>query len=225
MPPTIVNAGSITESKGVKTLVYGPAGVGKTPMMLTCPNPIALLIEDGTLSLNGATLPSIVCRTFKEIEESILWATSSKEADKFDTICVDSMSQISTNYLKHFKKVFTDPRKAYGEMGDRVKEILDKLKACDKNVYMTAKLGVREVDGEKKNTAAFEGQELIKLPHEIDVVLYCHKAKAQDGNEYLMFLTKETSSTIARDRSGRLAEYEPAGNINYIIEKVKGNIQ
>ena len=42
---------------GVKLLVYGQAGAGKTSLIPTLPNPIVLSAEAGLLSIAGADVP------------------------------------------------------------------------------------------------------------------------------------------------------------------------
>ncbi len=44
---------------GVKFLVYGQAGAGKTSLIPTLPNPIILSAEAGLLSIADASLPYI----------------------------------------------------------------------------------------------------------------------------------------------------------------------
>jgi len=44
---------------GVKILVYGQAGSGKTSLIRTLPNPLVLSAEAGLLSIQDADLPYI----------------------------------------------------------------------------------------------------------------------------------------------------------------------
>ena len=46
-------------SNGVKLLVYGQAGAGKTSLIKTLPNPVVLSAEGGLLSIQDADLPYI----------------------------------------------------------------------------------------------------------------------------------------------------------------------
>ena len=46
--------------RGVKLLVYGAAGAGKTSLVRTLPSPVILSAEAGLLSLSGTDIPYIV---------------------------------------------------------------------------------------------------------------------------------------------------------------------
>ena len=46
-------------ANGVKLLVYGQAGAGKTTLIKTLPKPIVLSAEGGLLSIQDADLPYI----------------------------------------------------------------------------------------------------------------------------------------------------------------------
>jgi ABC-type ATPase involved in cell division len=50
-------------ANGVKLLVYGQAGAGKTTLIKTLPNPIVLSAEGGLLSIQDADLPFIEIST------------------------------------------------------------------------------------------------------------------------------------------------------------------
>lgn len=55
---------------GVKLLVYGQAGAGKTSLIPTLPNPIVLSAEGGLLSIQDAELPYIEIATMAELQEA-----------------------------------------------------------------------------------------------------------------------------------------------------------
>jgi hypothetical protein len=43
---------------GVKAIVYGPPGSGKTPVINTAPRPVMLVCEPGLLSMRTSTVPT-----------------------------------------------------------------------------------------------------------------------------------------------------------------------
>jgi len=105
---------------GVKCLVYGKAGVGKTTLCATAPTPIIFSAEAGLLSLGAHDIPVALIKTIDDLEDAYRWATESHEASQFETVCLDSISEIAEVVLSNAKKTCKDPRQAYGELADRM---------------------------------------------------------------------------------------------------------
>ena len=104
--------GSISTA-GVKMLVYGQAGAGKTTLINTLPHPIILSAEGGLLSLQDADLPYIEIRNVNDLEEAYKWVVSDA-ANGFESVALDSISEIAEVILSSEKKNNKDPRAAYG---------------------------------------------------------------------------------------------------------------
>ena len=117
-------ASQIAKQSGVKALVYGPPGCGKTPMIKTAPSPVLCAVEHGLLSIRDAThIPVFEAYDVNTIEEFFKWLFSSKEVNNFDTIGIDSVSRIAEIYLDYELDRNKDGRKAYGEMSRKVMAI------------------------------------------------------------------------------------------------------
>ncbi len=58
MAINVKTTGGLT-ANGVKVLVYGAAGVGKTALIATLPSPIVLSAEGGLLSLQEIDMPYV----------------------------------------------------------------------------------------------------------------------------------------------------------------------
>lgn len=101
--------------RGVKLLVYGAAGSGKTSLVRTLPSPVILSAEAGLLSLSGTDIPYIDISSMDDLKDAYEWVTS-EEAAQFKSICLDSISEIAEVVLNHEKKHAKDPRQAYGSM-------------------------------------------------------------------------------------------------------------
>src|SRR5258708_31296058 len=54
---------------GVKAIIFGPAGCGKTPILNTAPRPVLLATEAGLLSMRGSTIPTYEAYTSQRIDE------------------------------------------------------------------------------------------------------------------------------------------------------------
>ena len=102
-------------SNGVKLLVYGQSGAGKTSLIPTLPDPIVLSAEGGLLSIQDADLPYIEIASMDDLKEAFEWM-STPEGLKFKSVALDSISEIAEVVLNHEKKIAKDPRQAYGAM-------------------------------------------------------------------------------------------------------------
>ena len=109
---------SITNKQGIKLLVYGESGVGKTQLCSTAPDPIIISAESGLMTLRKFKLPFIEIKTVQDLNDAYEWCMSSKESSKYKTICIDSISEIAEVLLVSEKAKTKDPRKAYGEVQD-----------------------------------------------------------------------------------------------------------
>ena len=56
MPLQFSTASQESVTNGIKVLVYGGAGVGKTVLTATLPNPVLISAESGSLSLRESNL-------------------------------------------------------------------------------------------------------------------------------------------------------------------------
>ena len=90
-----INLKRTTEASvsGVKLLVYGQAGAGKTRLVPTLPKPILLSAESGLLSLQGEDIPYITIGTMADLHEAYSWLTESEEAQQYESVALDSLSE------------------------------------------------------------------------------------------------------------------------------------
>ena len=89
----------------VKILGYGPAGHGKTRAISTLPTPITLSAEGGLLSIKEFDLPYVEISTLEDLYDAYRWVSSSDEAKAFESVALDSISEIAEVLLSAEKKV------------------------------------------------------------------------------------------------------------------------
>lgn len=207
---------------GAKCIVYGSPGCGKTPIIVTAPRPIVCVVEPGLLSARAKvfdSVPGFEADTAAKIKDFFKWICESKEANAFDTIGLDSATQMAEIILKEEIKNNKDGRRAYGEMARTVKDIFDKLYYLEsKHIYLIAKQG--EDDTIKKKKPYFPGQELnVYVPHLFDEILQLgfHQIPGQ-LQPIQSFRCKESFDAIVRDRSANLSEFEPP-DLTHIFNK------
>ncbi len=221
----LVQASTLAKQNGVKMLVYGPPGTGKTPICATAPRPVLCAVERGTLSLRNATnVAAIEARTVKALDEFVLWCEQSREAKNFDTICIDSISEVASVSLSESLAAKKHGQAAYGEMSEWVKKkFWNRLMALtEKHIYMIAKMDVRHEGETSCRAPMFPGQVLkYELQHDVDEVFHINRPALPEANYQPVHClqTIGDASTIARDRSGKLLPYEKP-DLGYIISKI-----
>lgn len=214
---------SLIQRYGVKAIIYGGPGTGKTPMITTAPYPVHCFSEPGMLSIRSYQGPGYIADTYAKMRDFVLWATLSNEAKQFQTKCFDSLSQMCQIILDEEKKVNKDGRKAYGIMGDKIMEMMNWLFfAQDCNVVLLAKETLLEIEGMgKKYRPMFPGQQLdAQIPHLFDSIWRLEYAPDGKGGTQRVIRTKENFQAFARDRSGNLAELEHA-DLTYLLNKAR----
>jgi hypothetical protein len=202
---------------GVKSIIYGPPGSGKTPVVNTAPRPLLLACEPGLLSMRNSTVPTWFAPDVPKLDEFWKWFFGSQETKNFDTIAVDSISQMADVYLQDALKTNKHGLKAYGEMAS---ETMDKLRQLyytkGKHTYLICKEG--NVDGYKR--PFMPGQQLnVDLPHLFDQILYLNIHNIPGAGAHKAFRCTPDISIMSRDRTGMLNEYEPP-DFGAIVKKV-----
>ena len=126
---------------GVKLLVYGTAGAGKTSLIPTLPDPVVLSAEGGLLSIAGADVPFVEVNSMQSLMDVWTWLAESDEAKQYKSVALDSISEIAEVCLSSEKKTAKDPRQAYGAMQDHMGDIIRAFRDLpNRHVYFTAKV-------------------------------------------------------------------------------------
>ena len=209
--------------KGVKLLVYGAAGAGKTTLVKGLPSPIVLSAEAGLLSLSGSDIPYIDIASMEDLRDAYEWVTS-EEASPYKSICLDSISEIAEVVLTHEKKTSKDPRQAYGAMQEQVTDLIRAFRDISgKHVYFSAKLEkTQDESGRILYAPAMPGNKTgQQLPYFFDEVLALRVEKNSEGNVQRALMCDSDGMWVAKDRSGKLGMWEPA-DLGTVIAKIGG---
>lgn len=210
---------------GVKVLVYGPSGVGKTTLCATAPAPIIISAEAGLLSLRKFTIPVIEIKTVEDLTEAHRWCMQSAEAAQFATVCIDSISEIGEVVLANAKRQVKDPRQAYGELLEKMMATIKAFRDLQgKHVYMAAKMEPvkDELTGVVRYMASMPGAKLgPQLPYLFDEVFRMGINKTPQGEAYRFLQTQPDLQYDAKDRSGTLDPIEPP-DLNHVFSKIQG---
>lgn len=213
-------------SDGIKMLVYGPAGAGKTHLIRTLPNPIILSAEAGLLSLQDANLPYIEIASMESLGEAYAWIMESEEAKRFQSIALDSISEIAEVCLSSAKFTQKDGRAAYGEMNDTMGQIIRNFRDIPgKHVYFSAKMEkATDEMGRMLYAPSMPGSKLAQgLPYFFDEVLALRVERGAEGEIQRALMCATDGLWTAKDRSGRLSPWENV-DLGAIIRKIGGEV-
>lgn len=209
---------------GIKVLVHGPAGAGKTSLCATTGgSPLIISAEAGLLSLRSHDIPFIEISSMAGLIDAYQFVSQSAEAAQFDWICLDSISEVGEVVLSHEKKQTKDPRQAYGalqeQMGDLIRSFRD-LKG--KNVYFSCKQEriKDELSGAMLYGPSMPGAKLAQsLPYFFDEVFALRVEADPEGNPTRFLQTSLDIQYYCKDRSGALDMYEQPA-LSIIAQKI-----
>jgi hypothetical protein len=216
---------------GVKVLCYGAAGAGKTSLIPTLPNPVVLSAEGGLLSIAGADVPFIEISSMDDLMEAYEWLLKSDEAKGFQSIALDSISEIAEVCLNTEKKVkvngkLVDPRQAYGAMQEQMADVIRAFRDLPgRHVLMTAKLEKTQDEmGRVLYSPSMPGNKTGQsLPYFFDEVLALRVEKDGEGNTQRALMCDSDGLWLAKDRSGKLGAWE-GPDLGAIIAKIGGEV-
>lgn len=233
-------ASQVNDKIGVKILVYSQAGMGKTVLSATAPKPILISAESGTLSLSQKNLtkifgsnnssisydiPVVEIKTMQDLIQAYNWVNQNKGKGIFETVCLDSISEIAEVLLASLKLGVKDPRQAYGELLEQMMKIIRDFRDLPGvHVYMTSKMERFKDDytGAMIFGPSMPGSKLgQQLPFLFDEVFRLTTVQGQQGEQFRALQTQPTFQYDAKDRSGALDELE-IPNLTNIINKIRG---
>lgn len=223
MAINVKTTGSLS-ANGVKVLVYGQAGAGKTSLIKTLPSPIVLSAEGGLLSIQDADLPFIEIASMTDLQEAYKWLTKSDDAKAYKSVALDSISEIAEVVLNAEKKATKDPRQAYGAMQEQMADIIRAFRDLPgRHVYMSAKLEKTQDEmGRVLYAPSMPGNKTGQaLPYFFDEVLALRVEKDGEGNTQRALMCDSDGLWLAKDRSGKLDMWE-APDLSAVFAKIGG---
>jgi hypothetical protein len=223
----LYSANALAAMQGVKVLTYGRAGMGKTALCATAPAPVVISAEAGLLSLRRSNIermfgvntpgisyeiPVIPINNLQDLVDAEIWCRTSIEAQQFQTVCIDSLTEVAEKVLANAKLQVKDPRKAYLELIEQMEKTIKSFRDLQgKHVYMSAKEDKMkdDVSGGILNGPAMPGSKLgPAVSYLFDEVFQIGINKNPDGTSYRYLKTQPDFNSEGKDRSGALEEIE-----------------
>lgn len=209
---------------GVKMLVYGAAGSGKTSLIPTLPSPVVLSAEGGLLSIAGANIPFVEVQDMDTLKDVYAWLKDSAEAKPYKSVCLDSISEVAEVVLAAELRKNKDGRAAYGEMNSTMAELIRAFRDLPgRHVYMSAKLEKSQDEmGRILYNPSMPGKSLTQqLPYFFDFVFPLRVERDAEGKTQRALMTDSDGLWLAKSRSHLLDVWE-APDLGAVIKKIGG---
>jgi phage nucleotide-binding protein len=209
---------------GVKILVYGESGAGKTCLIPTIDRPFILSSENGLSAISEVDLPYSIISSHDDVIEAYNWIVGSAEASQYSTIAIDSLTDIAEAILAPKKAKAKDPRQAYVEMADEINDLVRKFRDIPGyHVYMTAQLEkIKDEFGSIVYGPNMPGKQLgPRLPYKFDIVSAMRIVRNNGEDPYRVLQCDGDGSWLAKDRTGKLNRFEEP-DLGAIITKITG---
>ena len=210
--------------QGIKCLIYGAAGSGKTVTCVTTNEPTLIVsTEAGLLSIKDApkNIQIVECNTREDVGEVLDYLVKNGPPA---WVCLDSVSEIAEVVLADALSKTKDGRKAYGELAVAMTSLIKKFRDLHCNVVMTSKVDriKDELTGAMLYGPGMPGQRLgQQLPYLFDLVGALRVSKGQDDKLERTIQTNLDDQWQAKDRSGKLEMFERP-NLAMIRNKILG---
>lgn len=222
----------------LKIIVYGSPGVGKTTLASTTGAPTLILsAEGGLLSLVDHDVDFIDITTdetgnildkadrMDKLRDAFDLIQTDEVRAKYKWLFVDSLTEISQIVIEKYQKMFPERKDGLVMWGEYAKEMRSIIKAfrdlSGYNVVFTALAKTEKDDNGRRFTGLdLSGQIASQAPAYFDEMFYYHTFEDSDGEFKRALITAPTDKVIAKDRSGRLEQYEEP-NLSKIAKKIR----
>ncbi len=211
---------------GLKALIFGASKAGKTTLLGTLKNQIIFSAEGGLLSLAEKEIPYVEIKTMADLVDAYQWVKESEEARKYQSIGLDSISEIAEVVLSAEKKKSKDGRAAYGEANEIVSDLIRSFRDLPgKDVIFIAKLDkVPDESGRILYGPSMPGKTLTQgVAYYFDLVLALRAEKDPEGKVVRALMCDTDGLWNVGNRGGKLDTWE-APDLSAIIAKVKGGV-
>lgn len=227
----IKNTKTKTSSR-ITALIYGPSGIGKTTLAKTLPGKTLIIsAESGLLSLSGMDIDYVdICEgkgsTQLKLEHlrDILKHLSSEKTE-YENIFIDSLTEIAQIMVQFQQTLYPDKKDSmnlWGAYNTQIRAFIKHVRDLSPyNIILTAleKVDKDEI-GRRYKIPEMNGAVAAQIAQFFDEVLYYTEIENEKEKKRVL-ITSSSSNFIAKDRSGKLNQYE-IPDFGIIFNKIKG---
>ena len=222
----------------LKFLIYGAPGTGKTTLASTTgEKTLVVSAEAGLLSLSGHDVdfvdishdddgaPVPPSKRYDRLKDVFQFLVSDQARETYKWVVIDSLTEIGQLLTEKLQAKYPDRKDALVMWGEYSAELRSMIKAFRDlrgfNVVFTA-LSQPEKDenGRRFTGLMLQGKIADHLPGFFDEVFFYTIIEDQEGKQQRVLVTQATDKTVAKDRSGKLNQFEKP-NLSAIAEKIR----
>lgn len=231
----LTTTADLARDDGVKVLVYGQAGSGKTHLVTTLDeDPGKVLIanaDGGTLTIAGDAFPVAPIESFADFEALLTDVAAGSKAGKipYTWLVVDSLTEIVERCLE--VQIDANPGDTWGvyrELGNVMIYWLKRIRDMPGiNVYVTAEMGREKTEtGRMLYAPRCPGSKTAgKIPHVFDFVFPLRLENNPETGELERWLqTQPCTRYEAKSRLSALGRYEKP-DIGAIADKIRDGLK
>lgn len=209
----IVNTSTQTEKVPVFMLLYGLGGIGKSTFATTAPGAFMADCENGSkyFGLRGIHLPVAIIETWFDFAGEDQFVDIAIKNDKVQTIIVDPIGEL----MEKCKRGLSGPGltdsngnpslKGWGEIGNRMRTQLRKLRDSGKNVIIIAHVEKVQDEGRVLLQPKIQTKLSDDIVNMVDIVAYMHAQQQDDGTvSRIITVDPSNDKVTAKDRTDRL---------------------
>jgi len=220
----------LAEKKGLKVLLYGASGAGKTRMCATFPKPLFLDLESGLRTtfqvkpvLRYPANPKEEVESLEQVKEFYSLVKKTKNPT-FETIVVDSLNELQVLVTRNVIGKFKEANRQYedqmtqADYGKANRDFLSIIRLFLKlpyHIVFTAVETPREYP-EQQVYPKFVGKQIgPDLQRIMEMIGYCHVVRGKDGTSQHFVSFKMSPTYIAKDRMG-IVEKDIPNDFKYL---------
>lgn len=210
----IINVENAIEQTYLNAILYGETGFGKTYSIASIPEQektLILSVEAGLKTLQNMC-PETKCaviRSRDDMRDAYKWLANPGN-HKFQTVVIDSLSEIAEIILESEKSNCADGRVYYSETTASLLSLCRLFRELPMNVlFLCQQEKIQDADGRIFYGPAFPGRKTAqKLPYKFDIVAALRVRKNDAGETERAFQLEPDESYVAKARGDNFQAFE-----------------
>lgn len=206
----IYSISEISNDPTFNFLVHSPPGHGKTYLIRTLPGKtLAANVEDGFTSISDledadlkdeAGVECVDIRSLKKFRQ--LYAYCKNSDHDYDSLALDSITEVGNIILEKMQEDHTGWQ-VYGELETKIRDMLEKFRQLDMNVYFSAKQQRVQDGNSMLRGPAMPGKALTEkdpIGHDFDFIFPLIMKQGENGDYKRALLTQPSEAYRAKKR-------------------------
>lgn len=166
----IKKATELQISKTVKMMIYGQAGMGKTTLALSMPNPLLLDFDNGVKRVNNAQLADV--DTVQITSWSEVLEVLNMDLGAYKTIVVDTIGKMM-DFIISYRCGQRNPRiQDWSTINNDFQQFIKRLNDLNKNVVFVAHRDVQQDGDNRVFVPALRAKNYNSIVSELDLLGY-----------------------------------------------------